>query len=388
MKVTQVQTLLNAITETILGKNDIVKEDLTNVADVGVELFNATEVDNYVKVLVDKVGEVIFKDRKYNGSVPSVYMDGWEFGAVTQKISAELPEAEENKTWDLTDGTSYDVNVFHQPKVSNKFFSSKVTFEIPMSFTEIQVKSAFNSATELNAFLSMIVTSIENSMTVKIDSLIMRTINSMIAQTVQKEYGTGTDFSLSTVKAVNLLALYNATVTTALPIANALTSKEFIRFATYTINLYQDRMSKMSTLFNIGTKERFTPSDQLTTVLLSDFKASSSVNVLSDTFNKEYATLPSADVVPYWQGSGTDYSFDKVSKINVEIGGKTTEFGGVIGVMFDRQALGVCNTSKRVTTNYNAKGEFYNNYYKYDAGYFNDLNENFVVFFMAEKPTT
>ncbi len=127
---------------------------------------------------------------------------------------------------------------------------------------------------------------------------------------------------------------------------------------------------------------------EIVTVLLSDFKASSTVNVLSDTYNQEYVQLPNADVVPYWQGSGTDYSLGNVSKVMVELDKKTATISGVLGVMFDKQCLGVCNTSKRVTTNYNAKGEFYNNYYKYDAGYFNDLNENFVVFFMAEKPTT
>ena len=51
--------------------------------------------------------------------------------------------------------------------------------------------------------------------------------------------------------------------------------------------------------------------------------------------------------------------------------------------MFDRDALGVTNLDRRVTTNYNPKAEFYTNWYKMDAGYFNDTNENFVVFFVA-----
>lgn len=389
MKVEQIKDILNSITESILGKSVVIEEDLSNVVDLGTEIFDATTVDNYVKTLVDKVGKVIFVDRQYSGSVPSVFMDSWEYGSITQKISAELPTAEENESWNLTDGTSYDVNVFHKPTVSNKFFNSKVTFEIPMSFTEMQVKSSFNSATELNAFLSMIVTAIENSMTVKIDSLIMRTINMMIAQTVHAEYPTGTGFEVSKVKAINLLTLYNDTVTTPIKVENALADENFMKFATYTINLYVDRLSKMSTLFNVGAKEKFTPSDQLTTVLLSDFKASSNAMVMSSNYNNEYVTLPTAETVPYWQGSGKGYEFSETSKIIVKIDKTNTiTFEGVLGIMFDRQALGVCNSSKRVTTNYNAKGEFYNNYYKYDASYFNDLNENFILFFIAEKPTS
>jgi hypothetical protein len=37
-----------------------------------------------------------------------------------------------------------------------------------------------------------------------------------------------------------------------------------------------------------------------------------------------------------------------------------------------------------VTTHYNAKAEFYNNYYKTDANYWNALDEDFVVFFIAD----
>lgn len=390
MKVTQIHTILNSIQTEILGENAILKEDLSNVVDMGKAVFDATSVDNYVKKLVDKVGKVIFGERKYAGGVPSVFMDKWEFGAVMQKITAELPMATKNESWDLQDGQSYDQNVFHQPKVENKFFSDKVSFEIPMSFTEMQVKSAFNSATEMNSFLSMIVTTIENAMTVKVDSLIMRTINNMTATTLIDGYGVvtaGGDYGKkSTGKAVNLLKLFNDETkpTTPLKAIEALNSVPFLRFATYKVKLYQDRMIKMSKLFNVGGKARFTPKADLQTVLLSDFKASSETMLLSDTFNKELVTLPDAETVPYWQGSGVDYDFASVTGLNVQSKAGLVVVDGILGVMFDKNALGVCNTDRRVTTNYNAKGEFYNNYYKFDAGYFNDTNENFIVFFVHD----
>ena len=56
---------------------------------------------------------------------------------------------------------------------------------------------------------------------------------------------------------------------------------------------------------------------------------------------------------------------------------------GVFSDPITLDSLGVTNLDRRVTTNYNAKAEFYNNYYKFDCGYFNDLNENFIVFFIA-----
>lgn len=386
MKVEQIYSLMNTVTGEILGKADIVKEDLSNVVDVGTEIFNQSSVDNYVKSLVNHIGKVIFVNRPYAGNAPSVLMDGWEFGSVLEKIQADIPEAVENESWDLTDKQEYKQDIFYKPSVSAKFFNKRVTFEVAMSFTDRQVKESFSSAEQLNGFLSMLYNSVEKSMSIKIDSLIMRTINNMIAETIKSDYaGSLTDLTQkSGVKAVNLLYLYNHKYTKTLTAEQAITDADFIRFASYTISLYKDRLSKISTLFNVGKKERFTAGEYLHTILLSDFVSACGVFLQSNTFNKEMVALPNAERVPYWQGSGTDYSFAKTSDINVTCAsGEDIAVSGVIGVMFDRDSLGVSNLNRRVTTNYNAKAEFYNNYYKFDAGYFNDLNENFVVFFMA-----
>ena len=385
MKVEQIYSLMNTVTGEVLGKADIVKEDLSNVVDVGTEIFNQTSVDNYVKSLVNHIGKVIFVNRPYAGNAPSVLMDGWEFGSVLEKIQADIPEAVENESWNLVDKQEYKQDIFYKPSVSAKFFNKRVTFEVAMSFTDRQVKESFSSAEQLNGFLSMLYNSVEKSMSIKIDSLIMRTINNMVAETIKSDYaGSLTDLTQkSGVKAVNLLYMYNHKYTKTLTAEQAITDSDFIRFASYTISLYKDRLSKISTLFNVGGKERFTAGDYLHTILLSDFVSACDVFLQSNTFNKEMVALPKAERVPYWQGSGTDYSFAKTSDINVTCAsGEDIAVSGVIGVMFDRDSLGVSNLNRRVTTNYNAKAEFYNNYYKFDAGYFNDLNENFVVFFM------
>lgn len=389
MTVEQIASLMNNVTSEVLGKSDIVANDLHNVVDIGTEILNANAVDNYVKSLVNHIGKVIFVNRPYSGSVPSVLMDAWEFGSVLEKISAEIPDATENDTWKLTNGTEYKQDIFTAPTVSAKFFNSKSTFEIPMSFTERQLKESFSNAEQLNAFISMIYGAIDKSMTIKTDSLIMRTINNMTAQTLHAEFPAVTDGAYSAVtgiKAVNLLKLYNDKTGETLTAEKALYTPSFIRFASYEMGVYKDRLSKISALFNVGAKARFTPSDMLHIVLLSDFAKAAAAYLESDTFHNELVALPNAETVPYWQGSGKDYSFSNVSDIHVNIlnGDTTVEItaSGIIGVMFDRDALGVCNTDRRVTTTYNAKAEFYNNWYKFDASYFNDLNENFVVFFV------
>lgn len=388
MKVEQIYSLMNGVTSEVLGKTDIVKEDLSNVVDLGKEIFDNTNVDNYVKSLVNHIGKVIFVNRPYSGNIPSMLMDSWEFGSVLEKINADIPTATENKSWDLTDGTSYDPNVFYKPSISAKFFNSKVTFEVPMSFTEMQVKESFSSLAQLNGFVSMIYNAVDKSMAIKIDSLVMRTINNMIANTVNSELGNGETIAThSGTKAVNLLKDYNTKFGTELTVDKALTTPEFIRYASFVISTYKDRLSKISTLFNVGGKERFTPSDMLNIVMLSDFKNSASIYLESDTYHNDLVALPTCESVPYWQGSGKTYNFADTSKINVSIAsGDTTKdvtVTGILAIMYDRDSMGVCNSDRRVTTNYNAKAEFYNNYYKFDASYFNDLNENFVVFYIA-----
>lgn len=389
MEVKQIYTLMNSVSQEVLGKTDLVHEDLTGIVDMGTEVFNQNAIDNYVKSLVNHIGKVVFVNRPYSGKVPSVLMDAWEFGSVMEKISADIPQAEENESWKLTDGTEYKQDIFHKPTVTAKFFNSKVTFEVPVSITERQVKESFSSAAQLNGFLSMIYNAVDKSMTIKTDALIMRTINNMIAETLDADkaaFGSSTvDYSsASTVRCVNLLKLYNTAKGAELTAETAILDPEFIRFAAYQMGLYADRLGSISTLFNVGGKERFTPKDALHTVLLSDFAKAAQAYLYADTYHNEQVLLPKAETVPSWQATGKDYAFDNVSKIDVKsASGATISIGGVLGVMFDRDALGVTNSDKRVTTNYNAKAEFFNNYYKFDAAYFNDTNENFVVFFIA-----
>lgn len=387
MEVKQIYTLMNSVSNEVLGKTDLVKEDLTGIVDMGTEVFNQNAVDNYVKSLVNHIGKVIFVNRPYAGKVPSVLMDAWEFGSVLEKISADIPQATENESWSLTDGQEYKQDVFHKPTVTAKFFNSKVTFEVPVSITEKQVKESFSNAEQLNGFLSMIYSAVDKSMTIKADALIMRTINNMVAETFKADATafTGGDYSkASTNRCVNLLKLYNDKFGTSLTPQVAILNPDFIRFASYQIGMYADRLGSISTLFNVGGKARFTGSDMLHLVLLTDFAKGADTYLYSDTYHNEYVALGKHETVPCWQASGKSYSFADVSTIEVKTAsGTDVKVTGVIGVMFDRDALGVSNLDRRVTSNYNAKAEFFNNYFKFDAGYFNDTNENFVVFYMA-----
>lgn len=382
MKITQIKDLVNSSLKEVDGTSILLKEDLSNVVDVGKDILDKDDIDNFVKKLVDRVGKTVFNNRVYQGSAPSVLMDAWEYGSVVEKVDADLPNVEENDSWNLQDGKSYDQDIFYQPKVSAKFFNSKVTFDIPMSFTKMQVKSAFNSATELNSFISMLMTKVQNAMTLHLDGLIMKTINNFTAQVINSNKG---------LQVVNLLKGYNDQTGQSLTSTKALTDPNFIKYANLMINTYRSRISQMSTLFNVGGIHKFTPKENQHLVILSDLASASKVYLESDTYNQQNVQLGSNyDTVPYWQGSGTSYNFTDTSSIDVAIkdGASTKEVkrSGILGVLFDTNALGVSCQNPRTTTAVNARAEFYTNFNKYDAMYYNDLNENFVVFMVADTP--
>lgn len=379
MEMTQIAEIVNETTAQVTGTEPVAEIDLNQVVDAGAEVLETDKMDHYVKNLIDRIGKVVFVNRPYTGGTPSVMMDSWEFGAVLEKIQYEgLPEAEDNDTWDLEDQRSYDPNIFYKPTVSAKFFSERRTFDIPMSFAQRQVKTAFTSAGQLQAFFSMIETAISNGMTVKMDSLVEATLNNFIITT----YGDGT----ANARVVKLLTEYNDfTGETAPEAAVALADPNFVRFCAYRMKRKAAQMQKLSTVFNGGGKYRHTPKDRLHIILHADFTAAADVYLQSDTFHNEFVSLPKAESVPFWQGSGTAFAWADTSKIIATPRGanEAVTLSNVVGVMFDRDALGVSNLDRRVTTNWNPKGEFTNNWYKFDAGYFNDFNENGVIFVLA-----
>ena len=381
MKVEQIYNIVNTLSQEYLGTTEVLNEDLSNIVDIGSKIINLDNLDKYVRSLIDQIGRIVFVNRPYHGGAPNILMEGWEYGAIEEKITYDyLPEAEENDTWELEDQKSYDPNIFYKPAVSAKFFSSKTTYDIPMSLAERQIMSAFQNGTQVNSFFSMIETAIYSSLTVKNDSLAQRAVNNMIARTLQDGGAT---------RAINLLTLYNDQFDQELEAEGCIYDKDFVRFSSYMIRLIISRMQRMSTLFNMGGRDRFTPVDAMHLQMLSEFEMAAETYLYSDTFHENYVKLPPVESVPYWQGSGTNYDFSSTSKINVttknDAGTSFTKVqSGILGVAFDRESCAIVNRNFRVTANYNGKAEFLNNWYKCDAGYFNDGNENFVVFYVAD----
>lgn len=389
MKVTQIAPYVNAALKETLGENTVVTDDLSNIVDQGEAIANASLEDTFTKGLMNQVGKMIFVERRYDGIAPNVLMDGSEYGSIVAKFSADLPEAQDDQSWQLKNGSTYPV-VFYDTKAQSKLFNSSNPYEFRRSVYYDQLKQSFRSPEEMNRFLSMIATQVQNAATLALDNTIRATINNAIAETLHAEFSDGTYTGKSGVRAINLLTLYNGKFGTSLTPEQALTTPEFIRYAILVIGLVKDRMHGMNTLYNVGGQTRFTPTDRMHTILLSVFAKAAGVYLYDGAgqFRTDNISLGEFDSVPYWQGVGTafddDLGFTESSKIDVKTSGNNTiQAGGILGVVFDRDMLGVYNKKEKVTTDYSGAGDFWTSYYKYRAMYFNDFNEQFVVFFVA-----
>lgn len=395
MTIKQLADVLNGtlsttgILDQVTGEAAVAETDLSDIVDLGKTVLDYTgqsnaNFDSFMRNLIDQVGKIMFVDRTYTSQAPNILMDSWEYGSVLEKVRCEVPDARDNATWDLFNypqngGDAYpDPFELSKPGATAKFFNSKATYEVPVTLTQVQLKEAFQSASQFGSFISMIENRIRMKITLCNDGLIMATIANLIAQKVNA----GT--------AINLLTLYNAIAASPITADKALTDTEFLRFAAMTMGKYKKYLATASTLYNEDGYLTFTPADRLKFIANTELAKAMDAYLYADTYHNEFVELSGYDEVAFWQGSGIANG-DRL-KIDVDIadanevsGKKEVEQDGILAVMFDRDAAAVCNQNYRVTSIYNPRGEYTNYFYKWDAMYMNDTAENVVVFYIADE---
>lgn len=315
--------------------------------------------------------------RKYSRSKNTMAREPFEYGCILQKITVEPPEAKENNAWEIGD-VSYTPTYAPVIKsnVKQKLFNKVSTWEIDVTIPDNQLRTAFTNETEMAVLIDAIFTSMDNRMEQALESCGNLTRANFIARKIKASKPCG---------AINLLHNYNTLTNQTLTVDSALMNKEFLRYAIGQINLWIPRMEKISTLFNEEGFHRFTPADRLVVNILNDFVEQVKTVLQSDTWHDELVKLPLYESVPYWQGTGTDYAFASTSAINVKIDESTTvEESGIIGVLYDYDAMGTSIVERRSSSERNNKDEYTDYYNKANMGYFNDMSENGIVFYMKE----
>ena len=381
MQVKQIYSIINSAAKQAFGATAVEAQNLTGLIAMGdTVLSTATTKDAFLNVLVDRIAKTIIQSKVYSGKTRKVLMDTFSYGAAIQKTYTEPEEASKNDAWDIQEGGELGPGTIHLPTVKVKIFENHDTWKYTVCIPDYQMDTAFTSESEMASFITSIYNSVETSMNLALENMVNLCMANFIAEKLdnQKTVGNG-------VQSVNLLAAYNTLTNAGLTVDKCLMDAGFLKFAGKEIKRYIDKFENITQIYNTEGYKRFTPKEDMNVLFLSDYAAANATYLESDTYHKELVALPGYDTVTYWQGLGTTGSFTDVSTVDVTTSsGKTVKQSGVIGFVFDKNALGVMFDKKKTTSYVDPDKDVTKIWNKATMGYFNDLSENAIVFYIAE----
>ena len=399
MKVKQIADMLNTVFGGILGEDGLFAADLSNVVDSGRIITGSTDVmgdnfDNYAGKIIDKVGRTIFWDRVYTAEDLGLWRDSFEYGSILEKIRCEIGEYEDNCEWKLTDASGNgtpDYNdaiqthieelfKFYPASVQAKYFNAKTTFKTVISITRKQLKSAFNSAADLARFIGMIEQRVRTKMEISKNQLQKMVIVNLMGEHIAQGK-----------QVIDLAEMYRTeTGNNAGGFADAMINKDKCRYIAQKMTFFREMMAEPSKLYSAtGTFYNHTPVEDSRLIVLADLDSGLRFNVYGDTYNEEFVKLNNYKTVPFWQTSGDSIDASSLanrSGINITTSnGNVVIRNNIIGVLFDRDAAMICNEVPDVRTQYNPDGNFTNFFYCADCSYYNDFDENAIVFVWGDS---
>lgn len=366
MTTNQIYSLVNSVSSQAFGSSALTVVDAQGLVSLGnTVLSSATNTENFLNTLVQRIGRTIMDYRRYRNKLGDMVRDDFEYGAILQKIKVHMPVAVTDPSYDLVDGASVDPWIVYKPDVEQKLFVTRTPYMFAQTIQRATLKEAFTSAEQMGGFISSIMGEMRNAIEVALENLGRIALANMAAEAKASQ-------------TINLVTEYNAAATATLTATTALLDKDFLAYAIRRINETFDMMQYMTTLFNDGSVERFTPREDVRVKLLSPFVRAAETVVQYAAFNEELIRVDNTyEKMPFWQSAQTPGS------INIERAsdGTATTISNVIGMVHDRDAAGIYQIDEEIlTTPLNARGRYYTTYAHERQLWFNDLSENFVLF--------
>ena len=370
MDTTQIYSLLNGVVQQALGRTDIAVVDSSSLVSLGnMVLSSSANTEAFLNTLVQRIGRTIIAYREYRNKLGDMVMDDFEYGAIVQKISVLMPTAEEDPSWTLVDGQTVDHYKIKKPEAHQKFFYTRTPYMFKVTIQDEHLKEAFLNESNMAGFLAAVFGEARNAIEFGLEQLGRTCLSNFIAETPN---------------VVNLVTDFNTelglTGTDALTAQSALHSDLFLNYAIGRINHHAKMIMELSTRYNDGSKPRFTPEDKRVIRLLSDFDTRAQTVTQYAAYHDRYVSVGGKwDTISYWQ----NFKPGNESKVQVKRASDKTSktINNVIGVVYDRDALGIYKKDERVaTTPINAAGLYYNTFYHERQLWFNDLQENFIAF--------
>lgn len=379
LTVNQVYQIVNDSAKEALGQQAITVKDSGTLVSLGDKVKLDDNPELFYKTLTNRIGRTAIAVRDFEIRERSVMRNEMEWGVIYQKISFKPRDAVENPSWKTeTQANPYDIEP--QTTVVQKLFSVMDTYSYEDSIPDYQLFTAFTSPAAMAAFISGIYTNMYNYLKIAEANLANLAVSTYMAGALS-----GTKASQKR----NLLKEYNDKFTKTLTVEQALTDASFLKFASKTINDTIKQFTSPSTIFNAEGIVRQTTKDKLVVEVLSQFATATTSYLESDTYHNELVKLPRYEEVNYWQASGTDFSFEDASTIDIQNAnineGAEVKKTGIVAFVHDYDAVASIIYRRRSHSIYNPRAERYNVMEKADKGYAVDLSENGVVFYMAAE---
>lgn len=367
MDTNQIYELVNSVTAQAFGNADIVATDATGLVSLGnVVLDSATNTEAFVNTLVQRIGRTIYHYRAYRNKLRGIILESdMEWGAILQKIDVELPDAVTDDAFDLVDGESVDPWIISKPKTHQKLFVGRNPFMFKITISRKLLKEAFLSESAMGGFISVIFGKVRNMIESSYEDLARTAICAAVAE------GAGNR------NRINLRTVYNQETGQSISGAAALHDKDFLAWAVGRINLYSDYLTDMSSLYNDGSIETFTPKEDQRLTVLSSFQRSLETVTQYQAFHDGYVKLNNYDVINFWQSAQKP---DRIQTTKISDGSAFSQ-QNIVAVLHDRDAVGVYQIEEEVlTTPVNARGLYYNTFYHIMKNMFLDTSENIITF--------
>ena len=367
MNTNQIYTIVNSAVDQAIGDSGIVAIDTQSLVSLGnVVLDSSTNTEAFLNTLAQRIGRTIYRFRDYNNKFKDMFVSDMEWGAILQKIRVEMPVAESDEMYGLTDGVAVDHYVVAKPKAHQKLFVTRTPYQFKITIQRETLKEAFLSAEAMGSFIALVFGEVRNAIEHSLESLGRLTLSAAISEASQAT------------QTIDLVTDYNADTGSTLTAATALYNADFLRYAIFRINNIVDMIQDMSVLYCDGILPTFTNKENMKIRVLSAFQRRLETVVEYAAFHDQFTSIDGQySTINYWQAEQTPSSIDILKPSD----GTAFQESNIIAVVHDRDAFGIYQIDETVlTTPINAAGAYYNQYWHEKQGRFVDTSENLVVF--------
>lgn len=370
-----------------IGSGKLATLDSSKLVDIGTDVLSyENNVDKYAKSLITQMSKMVNIQDEYEPEIPSIMIDASEWGGFQLRQYYSPQELIQDEMYNLIDGNVYEDHRFYKPRTTGRIFAEGKTIMCPISIVREQLFEAFKSWNEMDKFLSGIYQNVRNTV-----QLAVQAYQHMLVSGAYAVAHTANN------KVVHLLTEYNSIAGTTLTAEKALVDKGFYQYAGMRIAEIKDNMRIWSTAYNNGAVPQFTNPSRSKVLLLSKFSRGMKYYAKADTFNKDELGFGKFETIATWQatksaGEGeTDpdiiFGYDTVSTIKIKgdpdnklgIGTSDLTLTNCLGLIYDYRAIGMTLDKEKVTTNYTAIADFWNEYLHKLVNYIVDANCNMVA---------